>query len=449
MAAAADPAPGLVCLYDGEEVVQNEALSESGDALLGGSVGEEHFALLTAAGKVLCLGDNKGGQLGTGGRGGLQATLMPALLPWAAQAVCCGSGFTVAVRAGGGAVGSWGQGSEVGELGREGPGSTPADIPGLPAGDPVVQVSAGGAHSVCLTGAGRVYSWGWNSRGQLALGVRGPPHLSPQLVPLLSSAGVTRIACGAIFGAAETASGDLLGWGAGGGGGLFKVDTPSPVSIAAEQAALQFPLRALAAGTHHFGAADAAGRVWLWGRLRAGGDKEAAALARLPTGGVTHLAAAKYLTVALTETGELWDVSCPTRCRSISAAFPDLPRSTTAVGGSMASAVMLLSLLGPGIMRSGGAEWGPSDLAVPLCDAGISAESEVELLRAPPEGTPPAADGPLVVYGRATSMGHVDPICLEVAADATVGELAALAARRISEGRVCGGRRASGDSAAA
>eukprot|EP01062_Namystynia_karyoxenos_P005022 TRINITY_DN11770_c0_g1_i1.p1 TRINITY_DN11770_c0_g1~~TRINITY_DN11770_c0_g1_i1.p1 ORF type:complete len:230 (+),score=41.03 TRINITY_DN11770_c0_g1_i1:67-690(+) len=71
------------------------------------------------------------------------------------------------------------------------------------------------------------------------------------------------------------------------------------------------------------------------------------------------------------------------------------------------------------------------DSDMTLCDAGVSGETELELLVVPPVDTVPCDEGPLVVYIRAPTFGVIDPVCLEVATDATVAGVAALAARML------------------
>eukprot|EP01062_Namystynia_karyoxenos_P035742 TRINITY_DN26107_c0_g1_i1.p1 TRINITY_DN26107_c0_g1~~TRINITY_DN26107_c0_g1_i1.p1 ORF type:complete len:252 (+),score=30.14 TRINITY_DN26107_c0_g1_i1:84-758(+) len=71
------------------------------------------------------------------------------------------------------------------------------------------------------------------------------------------------------------------------------------------------------------------------------------------------------------------------------------------------------------------------DPEVFLRDIGLSAESAVEFVSQPAEAVAPASDGPLAIYCRAPALGWAEPFCLEVAADTTVGGLAALAAVRM------------------
>eukprot|EP01062_Namystynia_karyoxenos_P050188 TRINITY_DN388_c0_g1_i2.p1 TRINITY_DN388_c0_g1~~TRINITY_DN388_c0_g1_i2.p1 ORF type:complete len:285 (+),score=56.10 TRINITY_DN388_c0_g1_i2:79-933(+) len=73
---------------------------------------------------------------------------------------------------------------------------------------------------------------------------------------------------------------------------------------------------------------------------------------------------------------------------------------------------------------------GLSDPDTLLSDAGISAESLVELTLLPTAGTrrPPAAEGPLAIYVHAPTLGCPESVCVEVAPDTTAGQLAAAAA---------------------
>jgi len=67
---------------------------------------------------------------------------------------------------------SWGWETE-GRLGREpvpGRGYVPAVIHGLK-DKKVIQISAGGGHSLALTADGKVYSWGFGTMGRLGVGL--------------------------------------------------------------------------------------------------------------------------------------------------------------------------------------------------------------------------------------------------------------------------------------
>ncbi|KAG5839701.1 RCC1 domain-containing protein 1-like isoform X1 [Anguilla anguilla] len=135
-----------------------------------------------------------------------------------------------------GTVYTWGSSSHGqlghGELGRE---VEPRVVEGL-WGMTMKGVAAGGWHSVCISGEGDLYTWGWNESGQLGL----PSHTIgrgtlqggtaagtesdrkevfisiqafPALLDLPEEAEVTRVSCGSRHTAALTGAGDLFTWG--------------------------------------------------------------------------------------------------------------------------------------------------------------------------------------------------------------------------------------------
>ena len=74
----------------------------------------------------------------------------------------------------------------------------------------------GGGHSIILDSVGRIWSCGWNGRGQLGLGPRekvGHATSKFQLVPLPSAERVLKIACGWDFSVALTVTGTAWGCG--------------------------------------------------------------------------------------------------------------------------------------------------------------------------------------------------------------------------------------------
>eukprot|EP01062_Namystynia_karyoxenos_P032680 TRINITY_DN24088_c0_g1_i2.p2 TRINITY_DN24088_c0_g1~~TRINITY_DN24088_c0_g1_i2.p2 ORF type:complete len:442 (+),score=70.03 TRINITY_DN24088_c0_g1_i2:67-1392(+) len=377
---------------------------------------------------------------------GAEAPLRPVELPWAAGTVGCGrSGFVAALRVGGGAVCTWVVGYEasadegaLASLGRDGDPAQPAEAGGLPSGEPVTQLATGEDFALAITAGDRAFGWGCNDSGQLALGRPGVAERCAVPVPALSGLGIRRIACGGAFGVAETASGALFGWGSGHRNFFVGADQPSPKPLCAEQdgCPVAFPLRALVAGGRHAAAIDAQGAVWCWGVLdprvavlRAHLPDEERAVA-LAAGGYPHM-------VALTESGELWDCSSSIRCINVSERNPDLPQELSPCGGCSARHIYLVPLQSSSVLCVLGRVFSAAEAALPLCDAGVTAEIEVELLPtwasvlAGSGGGRPAEEGPLVIFVRAPSLGLSEPLCVEVAPDATIGGLAALAGLRI------------------
>ncbi|XP_061078595.1 RCC1 domain-containing protein 1-like isoform X2 [Conger conger] len=137
---------------------------------------------------------------------------------------------------GSGAVYTWGSSSHGqlghGELGRE---AEPRVVEGL-WGMAMEGVAAGGWHSVCVSGEGDLYTWGWNESGQLGLPCQATQRerlqggiaagaesdskevfisiqAFPALLDLPEEAEVTRVSCGSRHTAALTCKGDLYTWG--------------------------------------------------------------------------------------------------------------------------------------------------------------------------------------------------------------------------------------------
>eukprot|EP01062_Namystynia_karyoxenos_P045332 TRINITY_DN33666_c0_g1_i2.p1 TRINITY_DN33666_c0_g1~~TRINITY_DN33666_c0_g1_i2.p1 ORF type:complete len:455 (+),score=107.49 TRINITY_DN33666_c0_g1_i2:71-1366(+) len=328
-------------------------------------------------------------------------------LPWAAEAVCCGDGFAVALQAGGGAVYSWAEWVQP-ALGRRGGLAPPAPVFGLPGGDPVVHIACGPASVLAVTASGDVYGWGENAHDELALGACravGVARRSPEL----SSIGFRRVACCEAYGIGETKEGGMRAWGSG----------SLPIFPDSDSAAsgVRLPLRSLSATSFIASMADVDGQLFLAHREGCCGRS------------------ANPEPVA--ESGALW--SCfsaaedRTVCRSISAAHPSLPLGLVPCGGGRTRvALAALEAVWPGgsggIMAIHGRDLGLSELALPLQDVGASAECAAELLRLPPADLQPAAEGPLVLFVAAPRLGRSEPVCVEVAADASVGGLAARAA---------------------
>lgn len=144
--------------------------------------------------------------------------------------------FAAVSAAGGHAVGvtsdgrvfAWGQGADA-ALG-QGPGlpaaptATPLAVTGGGlSGSVVTAVAAGGAHSLALTAAGAVFSWGDNSRGQLgraaadaaavAAGSPAPAASLPARVAFPAGVTITALAAGRAHSLALAADGAIWAWG--------------------------------------------------------------------------------------------------------------------------------------------------------------------------------------------------------------------------------------------
>eukprot|EP01062_Namystynia_karyoxenos_P012052 TRINITY_DN14320_c1_g1_i1.p1 TRINITY_DN14320_c1_g1~~TRINITY_DN14320_c1_g1_i1.p1 ORF type:complete len:473 (+),score=59.34 TRINITY_DN14320_c1_g1_i1:82-1500(+) len=300
----------------------------------------DHTALLTAGGAVLCEGHNTAGQLGVGHRARRRGPVA-ARLPWRAAAVNCGLGFTVALRRGGTAVCSWGHHPKIG---RDGDTTIPAEVPGLPNGDPVALLKAGGDHTIAVTESDEAYGWGENGSGELALSDGDSVVASPICIAALSGRGLRRLACGAGFSVAETRRKELLCWGK----RLGRISLPTSL-FGSEGVA--FPLRDLATAlTGGVAAADALGRLWCsWSA------EGISCYAHLPPGErVARVAGTmtRYMEdffVALTVHGALWHCRWG-GARRITAARAPL-QVLLPCGGPVASRIILSADLSCGLAR--------------------------------------------------------------------------------------------------
>ena len=204
--------------------VRNQLLPKKVEAFAGQrvvavSAGSEHGLALTSDGAVWSWGWGNSGRLGHGDQ---QNQLLPKKIEaFAGQrvvAVSAGSGDSLALTADG-AVWSWG----VGRCGRLGHGDEqdqllPKKVEAL-AGQRVVAVSAGGAHSLALTAGGAVWSWGSGYSGKLGHGDQ-QHQWQPKKVEAFATQRIIAVSAGGCHSLATTADGAFFSWGEGGGGCL-------------------------------------------------------------------------------------------------------------------------------------------------------------------------------------------------------------------------------------
>ncbi len=106
------------------------------------------------------------------------------------------------------ALTSWGASGDTNEYAKQ---RQPVRVAGA---TNVVRIAAGAFHNLALTAAGHVLAWGNSDYGQLGLG--STTHVAePHVVEELSKAGVTSLAAGGWHSAALTAGGVVFVWGRG------------------------------------------------------------------------------------------------------------------------------------------------------------------------------------------------------------------------------------------
>uniref|UniRef100_A0A8B9JR19 RCC1-like domain-containing protein n=1 Tax=Astyanax mexicanus TaxID=7994 RepID=A0A8B9JR19_ASTMX len=186
------------------------------EPVVGVSCGENHSLIVAENGRVFSCGRNSKGQLG---RAKSKDTKQPGIIEGlgGVAAVACGQEHSLAL-CDSGQVFSWGQNSygQLG-LGKSVPlQPVPAVIPAL-IGVPVIQISAGGEHTLALSCSGQVFCCGANSAGQLGLNRTDEKVCA---VPALRRLPVAYISCGAAHTAVLTKDGEVYTFGDGAHGQL-------------------------------------------------------------------------------------------------------------------------------------------------------------------------------------------------------------------------------------
>jgi alpha-tubulin suppressor-like RCC1 family protein len=253
------------------------------EAVLMVACGEQHTVVATEGGGVYTFGDGAYGRLG---HGDYEKKLTPRRVSAVAfrpkgsaegpgeriVMVAAGDSHTVALSEAG-HVFTWGWG-DLGQLGHndESNQRAPRQVePGRFDGESVVFVAAGGYHTVAVTAGGRLYTWGYGCYGQLGHGDTGN-----SLVPTVVGAGafgapeggrVVMAACGSWHTLVVTQEGALWACGLGCKGQLGLNDTDSRHAFERVGAEVFGGARvvAAAAGEAHSAAVTEDGALWTWG----------------------------------------------------------------------------------------------------------------------------------------------------------------------------------------
>ena len=188
------------------------------------AAGSDHCVAVTSTGELWAWGDGEEGQLG---HGDTQDQLVPRRVEGlAAERVmhaAAGSNHTLVVTSTG-ALWAWGEG-EDGQLGH---GDTenelvPRRVEAL-AAERVVHAAAGNSHTLVVTSTGALWAWGYGYTGQLGHGDTQDQPV-PRRVEALAAERVVDVAAGGIHTVAVTSTGALWSWGCGYSGQLGHGDT--------------------------------------------------------------------------------------------------------------------------------------------------------------------------------------------------------------------------------
>ena len=206
-------------LGDGASSSSSSPVQVAATGVTAVSAGGSHTLAIRNNGSIVAWGDNTYGQLGEGNSGG--ATNVPT--------------------------------SVVGFAGTPSGTAPPVSLP--------TAVAAGGEHSLALTAAGNVMSWGGNSQGQLGDGTVTASN-TPVPVSGLSN-GITAVAAGYSDSFALKSDDTVVAWGDNYSGDLG--DGSGSVQTAPVAVAGLSNVRAIAAGWYHTLAVKWDGTVWSWG----------------------------------------------------------------------------------------------------------------------------------------------------------------------------------------
>ncbi|KFI39447.1 regulator of chromosome condensation, RCC1 [Bifidobacterium actinocoloniiforme DSM 22766] len=210
------------------------------------SAGNYHSLAIATDGHAYSWGWNRNGQLGDGGSSD-RNTPAPVHAPdsgnpantW--KTISAGSNHSLAIATDGHAY-SWGW-NRNGQLGDGGSSdrNTPAPVHAPASGNPTdtwTAISAGGWHSLAISGDGHAYSWGWNSNGQLGDGGSSDRNTPAPASPAADGTATwTAISAGGWHSLAIATDGHAYSWGANGYGQLGDTTTterhtPTPTTRA-------------------------------------------------------------------------------------------------------------------------------------------------------------------------------------------------------------------------
>ncbi|KAG2173389.1 hypothetical protein INT44_008741, partial [Umbelopsis vinacea] len=183
----------------------------------------------------------------------------------------------------------------------------------------IVDIVAGGIHTIAITKAGKLWSWGCNDQGALG---RDGEEMEPGLVEGLDDVNIVKLACGDSISLALSAEGKVYSWGS------FRADDgilgfskdqkvqSKPVLFSALE---KFKVVDIAAGADHAMALTDEGHVYSWGdgkqfqlgrRIMERRKTNGLVPERLALRNIVHIASGSYHSFALNEKNELYVWGC-------------------------------------------------------------------------------------------------------------------------------------------
>ena len=247
----------------------------------GGSFNDGHSLARASDGTVYAWGRGVYGQLGNGTTtdSNVPVAVKTVGTPMAAKTIIqisAGAGHSLAL-ASDGTVYAWGQ-NTYGQLGNNVTtnSSSPVAVQttGTPmAGKSIVNIAAGGYHSLALADDGTVYAWGYNPTGQLGNGAtvdsRTPVAVKATGTPMAGK-NIIKIAAGVHNSLALASDGTVYTWGRGEFGQLGNgTTTDSNIPVAVKTVGTPMASKTIigiSGGPAYMLAVDSNGKVYGWGR---------------------------------------------------------------------------------------------------------------------------------------------------------------------------------------
>ncbi|MCL2445034.1 IPT/TIG domain-containing protein [Candidatus Saccharibacteria bacterium] len=201
--------------------------------------GNEHYLALDSEGQIFAWGLNTSGQLGNGtftnSSVPVEVDMTGVLAGRDIVQISTSTSHSLALDSEG-RIFTWGNGGS-GQLGNgtNTASSVPVevDMTGVLAGRRVVQIAAGGDHTLALDSSGQIWTWGGNANGQLGDGTNTASNVPVEvdMTGVLAGRDIVQMTTGNSYSLALDSEGRVFAWGAGGAFGNG-TNTGSNVPIA-------------------------------------------------------------------------------------------------------------------------------------------------------------------------------------------------------------------------
>jgi len=250
---------------NGWKYVPRITQSLTGQVVVQVTCGSYHTAAVTSDGSLHTWGGGMYGKLGHGSEAGCSnPKRVEGLAGLCVSQIACGSRHTVIITSAG-ATYSWGdmENGVAGHGASEGHQYTPRLVERL-AGKNIVQISACGFHTACLSDIGELYTWGEGNFGRLGHGTESNCH-TPRLVESILGKKPRQVSCGGFHSAVVTDDGKLYTFGGGEHGQLGHNDRVNKLRPTLVKALDGVFVTQITCGWSHSVALTEQGRVYTWG----------------------------------------------------------------------------------------------------------------------------------------------------------------------------------------